>query len=71
MIIISYIFWGVAPRTLGRQHSDRVACAAAGPLVAITTVLGPFPRLLILIGNAAHTGQGVQRGPVLHRGRAA
>ena len=52
MIIVSYIAWGVAPRTLGRQHADRVACAAAGPIVAITTVLGPFPRLLILIGNA-------------------
>ena len=28
MIVVSYIFWGVAPRTLGRQHADAVACAA-------------------------------------------
>ena len=28
MIIVSYIAWGVAPRTLGRQHADRVACAS-------------------------------------------
>jgi magnesium and cobalt exporter, CNNM family len=63
MIIVSYIVWGVAPRTLGRQHADRVACAAAGPIVAITTVLGPFPRLLILIGNALTPGKGFTEGP--------
>jgi CBS domain containing-hemolysin-like protein len=48
---------------LGRQHADRVACAAAGPLVAITTVLGPFPRLLIMIGNALTPGRGFTDGP--------
>ena len=63
MFIISYIFWGVAPRTLGRQHADRVACASAGPLSAITAVLGPFPRLLILIGNALTPGKGFSEGP--------
>jgi magnesium and cobalt exporter, CNNM family len=63
MIIVSYIAWGVAPRTLGRQHADRVACASAGPIVAITTVLGPFPRLLIMIGNALTPGKGFSDGP--------
>lgn len=63
MIIVSYILWGVAPRTIGRQHADRVACLAAGPLVAVTTVLGPFPRLLILIGNALTPGKGFSEGP--------
>jgi magnesium and cobalt exporter, CNNM family len=63
MFIISYIFWGVAPRTLGRQHADSVACASAGPLVAITAVLGPFPRLLIMIGNALTPGKGFSEGP--------
>ena len=63
MIIVSYVFWGVAPRTLGRQHADRVACAFAGPIVAITTVLGPFPRLLIMIGNALTPGKGFTDGP--------
>jgi CBS domain containing-hemolysin-like protein len=63
MIVISYVFWGVAPRTLGRQHSDRVACAVAGSLVAVTTVLGPFPRLLIMIGNALTPGKGFIDGP--------
>ena len=59
----SDIVWGVAPRTLGRQHSERVACALAGPLVAVTTVLGPFPRLLIMIGNALTPGRGFTDGP--------
>ena len=63
MIVISYIFWGVAPRTIGRQHSDRVACAAAGPLVGLTTILGPLPRLLIMIGNALTPGKGFIDGP--------
>ncbi|HSU36827.1 MAG TPA: CNNM domain-containing protein, partial [Propionibacteriaceae bacterium] len=63
MTVVSYIFWGVAPRTIGRQHAQRVACAFAGPLVAVTTVLGPFPRLLILIGNALTPGRGFTDGP--------
>ena len=63
MIIVSYVFWGVAPRTLGRQNADRVACLAAGPLVAVTRVLGPFPKLLIMIGNALTPGKGFSEGP--------
>ena len=63
MIIVSYVFWGVAPRTVGRQHANRVACAFAGPLVLVTTVLGPFPRLLIMIGNALTPGRGFVDGP--------
>jgi CBS domain containing-hemolysin-like protein len=63
MIVVSYVFWGVAPRTLGQQHHDRVACALAGPLVLLTTVLGPFPRLLILVGNALTPGKGFEEGP--------
>ena len=63
MIVISYVLWGVAPRTLGQQHHDKVACAVAGPLVMLTTVLGPLPRLLILIGNALTPGKGFEEGP--------
>ncbi|NNG21139.1 HlyC/CorC family transporter [Naumannella sp. ID2617S] len=63
MVLVSYILWGVAPRTLGRQHADRVACAAAGPLSVLTTVLGPLPQLLILLGNALTPGRGFADGP--------
>jgi len=63
MIIISYVLWGVAPRTLGRQHYDRVACLFAGPLVLLTRVLGPLSQLLIIIGNALTPGKGFSEGP--------
>jgi CBS domain containing-hemolysin-like protein len=63
MIVISFVFWGVAPRTLGRQHADSVSLAAAGPLRLLTTVLGPLPRLLIMIGNALTPGKGFVDGP--------
>lgn len=63
MIVVSFIFWGVAPRTLGRQHADRVATATATPLSAVAVVLGPFSRLLIMIGNALTPGRGFDDGP--------
>jgi CBS domain containing-hemolysin-like protein len=63
MIVVSYVFWGVAPRTLGRQHPERVAGVVAGPLVMITAVLGPIPKLLIMIGNALTPGKGFREGP--------
>jgi len=63
MLVISFVAIGVAPRTVGRQHNERVALIAAGPLVAVTSVLGPIPRLLILIGNALTPGKGFSEGP--------
>jgi len=62
MLVVSFVVLGVAPRTLGRQHADRVGLVAAGPLLATTRVLGPFPRLLILIGNALTPGPGYREG---------
>ena len=59
----SFVVIGVAPRTLGRQHSERVALLSAGPLIAFTKVLGPLPRLLILVGNAITPGRGFSEGP--------
>lgn len=63
MVLISYVVIGVAPRTLGRQHSDRFAIVSAGPIMALTRVLGPLPKLLILIGNALTPGKGFAEGP--------
>ena len=62
MLLVSFVVVGVAPRTLGRQH-ERVALVLAGPLAAVTTVLGPVPRLLILLGNALTPGKGFSQGP--------
>ena len=63
MLVVSYVVVGVGPRTLGRQHADTVALALAGPLAALTKVLGPLPRLLILLGNALTPGKGFREGP--------
>lgn len=63
MAVVSYVVIGVGPRTLGRQQADRVALAAAGPLMLATTVLGPLSALLILIGNALTPGRGFRQGP--------
>jgi CBS domain containing-hemolysin-like protein len=63
MLVVSFVVIGVAPRTLGRQHDERVALWSAAPLTWVTSVLGPLPRLLILIGNALTPGKGFREGP--------
>lgn len=63
MLTISFILWGVAPRTLGRQNPERTL-RMFGPLIsALTTVLGPVAQLMILIGNALTPGRGYTDGP--------
>lgn len=63
MLVLSFVVIGVAPRTLGRQHSDTIALLSAAPVNTITSILGPVPRLLILIGNAITPGRGFREGP--------
>ena len=63
MLVVSFVVIGVAPRTVGRQHAETVATWSAWPLSALTTVLGPVPRLLILVGNAITPGKGFREGP--------
>ncbi|MFB9836153.1 hemolysin family protein [Actinoallomurus acaciae] len=63
MIVVSYIAVGVSPRTLGRQHVDRVALLGAAVIHPLARVLGPLPRLLILLGNALTPGKGFREGP--------
>jgi CBS domain containing-hemolysin-like protein len=63
MIVVSFVMIGVAPRTLGRQHSETVALASAGALLRLTRIMGPIPRILILIGNALTPGKGFREGP--------
>ena len=63
MLVVSFVVIGVAPRTIGRQHSERVALVSSGPLIAFTKVLGPLPQLLIVIGNAITPGRGFSEGP--------
>src|SRR5690606_18971928 len=63
MLVVSFVVIGVAPRTIGRQHAERVALASAAPISFVTTVLGPIPRLLIAVGNAITPGRGFREGP--------
>jgi CBS domain containing-hemolysin-like protein len=63
MLVVSFVVIGVAPRTLGRQHADRVAPFAAIILTFATRILGPIPALLILVGNAITPGRGFRAGP--------
>ncbi len=62
MLVVSFVVIGVAPRTIGRQHDASVALASAGPLSAVTTILGPIPALLILLGNAITPARASARG---------
>ncbi|HEY9408404.1 MAG TPA: hemolysin family protein [Jiangellaceae bacterium] len=63
MVVVSFVVIGVAPRTLGRQHAEGVALAMAGPLLTLTRVLGPVPKVLIMLGNALTPGRGFREGP--------
>ena len=63
MLVVSFVVIGVGPRTLGRQHSERIALGSAAVIIAVTRVLGPVPRLLIMVGNAITPGKGFSEGP--------
>ena len=63
MVTVSFIAWGVAPRTLGRQHADAIATRMSGLVSALTAVLGPIPQMLIWIGNLLTPGKGFDDGP--------
>jgi CBS domain containing-hemolysin-like protein len=63
MLVVSFVVIGVGPRTLGRQHSERIALGLAAVIIALTRVLGPIPRVLIAIGNALTPGKGFSEGP--------
>ncbi len=63
MCVVSFILWGVAPRTLGRQRPGETLRALGGAVSAITTVFGPIAQLMILLGNALTPGKGYADGP--------
>ncbi len=63
MVVVDYVFVGVALRTIGRQQAERVALLGAGIAWALVRVFGPLPTLLILVGNAVTPGKGFRDGP--------
>lgn len=63
MMLISYVAIGVGPQTLGRQRAEAVSLAVAAPVLGLTALLGPIPKLLIRLGNALTPGRGFREGP--------
>jgi CBS domain containing-hemolysin-like protein len=63
MIVVSYAIIGVGPRTLGRQHFNRVALAGAPAVRSIGSLFNPLASLLTLFGNAITPGRGMRDGP--------
>ena len=62
MVVVSFVVIGVGPRTVGRQNAYTIALLAALPLQAISVLLAPISRLLVLIGNAFTPGRGFRNG---------
>ncbi|MDV3128315.1 hemolysin family protein [Mycobacterium sp. 21AC1] len=63
MVVTSFVAMGVGPRTVGRQNAYTIALVSALPLQAISVLLTPISRLLVLIGNAVTPGRGFRNGP--------
>lgn len=63
MVMVNYVVLGVAARTLGRQHTYRIALRSAGAASLFAGILGPLASLLIVIGNALTPGRGYREGP--------
>ncbi|MGV1008890.1 MAG: hemolysin family protein [Dermatophilaceae bacterium] len=63
MAVVSFVVVGVSPRTLGRQHYDRVALWAAPLTRGLRRILGPLALGLVALGNAVTPGKGYRDGP--------
>jgi CBS domain containing-hemolysin-like protein len=63
MVVISFVVIGVGPRTLGRQNAYSIALVSALPLQAISVLLTPISRLLVVLGNMLTPGRGFRNGP--------
>ena len=63
MSVSSFVLIGVGPRTVGRQNAYTIALGSAVGLQAISVLLMPISRLLILLGNALTPGRGFRNGP--------
>jgi CBS domain containing-hemolysin-like protein len=63
MVVTSFVVIGVGPRTLGRQHAYSISLMTALPLRAISWLLMPLSRLLVVLGNALTPGRGLRNGP--------
>lgn len=63
MLVISFVFFGVVPRTLGQQHAVGFALRGARLAQILSVVFGPLVWVLIIVGNALTPGRGYRQGP--------
>lgn len=63
MVVVGYVFLGVAPKTLGRQHANTIALKCARLTQIVALFLSPLSTLFIAIGNAITPGKGYRQGP--------
>jgi CBS domain containing-hemolysin-like protein len=63
MFLVLFVLIGVGPRTVGRQQNEAISLATAGVVLGLSRILGPLPRLLIVIGNVLTPGKGFSEGP--------
>jgi CBS domain containing-hemolysin-like protein len=63
MVVTSFVIVGVGPRTLGRQNAYTISLVSALPLQAISVLLAPVSRILVVLGNMLTPGRGFSNGP--------
>lgn len=63
MTVVMFVALGVAPRTLGVQHTETIALRSSWFASGAATLLNPITSLLILVGNALTPGRGYREGP--------
>ncbi len=63
LTFVGYIFIGVAPATLGRQHAEKITLLLARPIALLGQIFSPLTTVLIFIGNAITPGKGFRQGP--------
>jgi CBS domain containing-hemolysin-like protein len=63
MVVVSYAVIGVGPRTLVRNHGNRVALAGAPAVRLLGRFFNPLVGLLTQLGNAITPGRGMRDGP--------
>ena len=60
---IGFVFIGVAPATLGKQHGESIVLLFSRLIKIIGQLFAPLTTLLILIGNAVTPGKCFKQGP--------
>jgi CBS domain containing-hemolysin-like protein len=63
MTVVDFVVVGVGARTVGRLHPERIGLAWSTPAYVLSRLLGPLPRLLIVLGNVLTPGPGFREGP--------